>query len=254
MGPYINEVISSPACRSQPRRNVKTAASAPISTVWKDVRSRFLEGLAPSERESILKAAKPHRFRASSVVLNQGHPANNVFLLLTGRARHFFTTEDGNKILLNWLVPGDTFGGYAALATPASYLLSTETVKDSDVLVWDRITIRGLLTRYPRLFDNALLGAADYLAWYLAANVALSCHSAPQRLAQVLVSLAQGIGQKVSGGTELDFTNEELANAANVTPFTASRILNQWQRQGAVVKRRGKVLLRSPDRLFVHIP
>jgi CRP-like cAMP-binding protein len=227
-------------------------AISPISAVWKDVRSRFLEGLALCEREAILKAATPRRLTASSVVLSQGHPANNLFLLITGRARHFFITEDGNRILLNWLVPGDIFGGYAILATPASYLIGTETVRDSGVLVWDHGTIRGLVARYPRLLDNGLLDAADYLAWYLAANVALTCHSARQRLARVLVSLARGIGQKVSGGTELDFTNEELANAANVTLFTASRILNQWQHQGLVVKSRGKVLLPSPERLFVH--
>ena len=229
-----------------------TKAISPISTVWKDVRSRFLEGLAPWEREAILKAATPRRFPANSVVLNQGHPANNLFLLTTGRARHFFITEDGHKIVLNWLVPGDTFGGYAVVATPASCLVSTETVKDSDVLRWDRGTIRGLVARYPRLLDNGLLIAGDYLAWYLAANVALTCRPARQRLAQILVSLARGIGQKVSDGLELDFTNEELANAASVSLFTASRILKRWQRQGLVVKSRGKVLIPSPERLFVH--
>jgi CRP/FNR family transcriptional regulator, nitrogen oxide reductase regulator len=205
-----------------------------------------------SDRESILKAATPRQFLANSVVLNQGNPANNVFLLTTGRARHFFITENGDKILLNWLVPGDTFGGYAMLATPGSYLVSTETVKDSSALMWGHVTVRNLVARYPRLLDNGLLTAGDYLAWYLAANVALTCHSARQRLAEVLLSLARGIGEKVSGGIELDFTNEELANAANVTLFTASRILNQWQREGFVVKSRGKVLLRSPERLFVH--
>ena len=205
-----------------------------------------------SERESILKAATPRQFLANSVVLNQGDPANNVFLLTTGRARHFFITETGHKILLNWLVPGDTFGGYAMLATPASYLVGTETVKDSGVLVWDRVTVRNLVARYPRLLDNGLLTAGDYLAWYLAANVALTCHPARQRLAQVLISLAKGIGQKVSGGFELDVTNEELAYSANVTMFTVSRFVSQWQRQGVVLKSRGKVLLRSPERLFVR--
>jgi CRP-like cAMP-binding protein len=102
------------------------------------------------------------------------------------------------------------------------------------------------------LLDNGLLIAGDYFAWYLAANVALTCHPARQRLAEVLVSLARGVGQKVSDGFELDVTNEELANAANVTLFTASRFLSHWHRQGALVKSRGKVLLRSPERLFVH--
>src|SRR5690349_8975378 len=109
------------------------------------IRSRFLEGLTPAEREAIVRAAKPRRLRANSVVLNQGFPADNLFLLITGRARHFFMTEDGHKVLLNWLVPGDTFGGFAILATPGSYAVSTETVKDSSVLVWNRVTIRNFL-------------------------------------------------------------------------------------------------------------
>jgi CRP-like cAMP-binding protein len=102
------------------------------------------------------------------------------------------------------------------------------------------------------LLDNGLLIATTYFTWFLAAHEALACYPARQRLAQVLVSLAKGIGQKVSDGFELDVTNEELAYSANVNLFTVSRFLNQWQRQGVVVKSRGKVLLRSPERLFVH--
>jgi hypothetical protein len=37
-----------------------------------------------------------------------------------------------------------------------------------------------------------------------------------------------------------------------VTPFTTSRLISEWQRSGALVKRRGKVLLRSPERLFLR--
>jgi CRP-like cAMP-binding protein len=43
-----------------------------------------------------------------------------------------------------------------------------------------------------------------------------------------------------------------LAIAANITPFTTSRLLNEWRRNGAVVKTRGKILLRFPQRLFEH--
>jgi len=50
---------------------------------------------------------------------------------------------------------------------------------------------------------------------------------------------------------ELDVTNEELAEAANVTPFTASRLISQWQRRGALVKTRGKILLQSPGNLLL---
>ena len=233
--------------------STSTKVVMPISTLRKDPRSRFLEGLAPSERESILRAATPGQFLANAVVLNQGKPANKLFLLTTGRARHFFLTENGDKILLNWLIPGDTFGGYTMLETPASYLVSTETVKDSGVLVWDRVTIRGLVARYPRLLENTLSTASDYVAWHLASHVGLACHTSRHRVAQVLVTLARTIGKDVAGGTALQITNEELASAANVTPFTASRLMSKWQRDRALVKRRGKVLLRSVERLFLRM-
>ena len=100
--------------------------------------------------------------------------------------------------------------------------------------------------------ENALLVAFDYLAAYRAAHASLICNSAPQRLAHVLAHLADGIGQKVPGGIELDVRNEELANEANISPFTTSRLLNAWQREGILIKRRGKVLLRFPGRLLRH--
>jgi CRP-like cAMP-binding protein len=101
------------------------------------------------------------------------------------------------------------------------------------------------------LLDNALVTAAEFLTFYVATHVALTCHTAQQRLAAILVNLAQGIGHKVPTGVELDVTNEELAEAANVTHFTASRLISQWQKQGALVKTRGRILLHSPGKLFL---
>src|SRR5256885_12937395 len=59
--------------------------------------------------------------------------------------------------------------------------------KDCSMLVWDRATLRNLAGRYPRLLENGLLIAYDYLAWYVADHVALTSHTARQRLAGVLV-------------------------------------------------------------------
>jgi CRP-like cAMP-binding protein len=44
-------------------------------------------------------------------------------------------------------------------------------------------------------------------------------------------------------------TNEKLANAANISLFTASRLLSSWQRSGARIKSGGKILLRAPEPL-----
>jgi CRP-like cAMP-binding protein len=135
------------------------------------------------------------------------------------------------------------------LPEPSLYLVSTEMVKDSCAFVWRRSVIRDLVARYPSLQENALSIASDYLTWFHASHMALISQTARQRLARVLTSLAEGIGRKVPGGIGLDITNEQLANAANVTPFTASRLLSEWQRNGAIKKKRGSVVVRAPQRL-----
>jgi CRP-like cAMP-binding protein len=231
--------------------NATMLASEPAATA-SHLKSRFLDGLAPSDLKVILAAARQRHFFANSVVVNQGLPADHLFLLMRGRARFFFNTREGKKVILLWLKRGEIFGGSALLSIPSLYLVCTETLKDSSMLVWDRATLRNLAVRYPRLLENALLIASDYLAWYLADHVALISQTARQRLARVLVCLAETIGDKTSEGFEFDATNEELAGAANVTPFTASRLLSEWQRNRAVMKRRGKIFLRSPERLFLH--
>lgn len=228
--------------------------SAPgILSVCRGLHSRFLDGLAPADLERILAAAKHRRYLAGSVIANQGNPAEHLFLLTKGRARYFLITPEGQKIILHWLIPGEILGGAALLHKSSVYFVSTEAVRDSSILAWDRATIRGLVARYPVLLENTLYTASEYLAWDVAAHVALISQSARQRLAHVLVSLAQSIGENVPGGVEIDVTNEELASTASITPFTASHLLSEWQSNRALEKRRGKVLLRSPERLFLHV-
>jgi len=226
-----------------------TAASSPFAD---GLKSRFLHGLTKPDLASILAAATQRRYLADSVVVNQGDGAEYFFLLANGCARNFFLTPEGRKVLLLWLEPGEVFGGATFLSGPSSYLVGTEMVENSWVFVWRRETVRELAARYSQLMENALLIAGDYLTWFLAAHVALISHSARERVAGVLVSLAEGMGRKVSGGVKINITNEQLANAANVTPFTASRLLSEWQRNGVVVKNRGAVVLHAPERLFPH--
>lgn len=211
---------------------------------------RLLHGLAPLAVEEIVAAATPRQFLANSVVITQGQPAAQLFLLTKGRARYFFIAEGGRKLLLHWLVPGEIFGGAALEPEPAPYIVGTEMVQDGAALVWERSSIRRLAGKYPRLLDNALPIFAEYLAIYVATHVALTCHNARQRLAQLLITIAQTVGRVTRDGIELDVTNEELADASDVTTFTVSRLLNEWQRRGALTKSRGRLLLRSPERLL----
>jgi CRP-like cAMP-binding protein len=214
--------------------------------------TELLRGLEQQEIELILAAAKLRRFRAASVITHQSYPADRLYLLWKGRARYFVETPNGKKLILIWITPGHIFGAAALAPRPSTYLVSTEAVRNSIVLVWDGPTIRALARRFPRLMTNAFHTTMDYLSWYVGTHAALTSQSARERLAHVLLGYAPSIGQKVSGGIELDVTNEELAHAANITPYTTSRIVSEWHRTGAVRKHRGRILLRSLEKLFLR--
>jgi CRP/FNR family transcriptional regulator, nitrogen oxide reductase regulator len=151
---------------------------------------------------------------------------------------------------LKWITPGHIFGGAALVSGPSTYLVSTEAVRNSIVLEWDASAIHDFARRFPQLLENAHLIDMDYVSWYVAAHVALASKSARQRLASVLFGLAKSFGQKGSGGIELDVTNEELADSANITPYTTSRLISEWNRSGAIRKHQRKILVLSPEKFL----
>jgi CRP-like cAMP-binding protein len=211
---------------------------------------KFLDGLTPSERTALCETATVKTFQAGTLITQEGFPATSVALLVRGLARFSCTTLDGGTVFLRRIHPGEVCGVAALLAEPVDYLLNAEAVKPSIALVWHRAAMRSFAMKCPRLLDNALLFAHDYGRWYKTAHISAMGKTARERLALVLGDLATGIGHKVEEGVEVTIRNEELASEANVTIFTASRLLNEWQRKGILVKTRGKVVLRSTKGLL----
>jgi CRP/FNR family transcriptional regulator, nitrogen oxide reductase regulator len=209
----------------------------------------LLHGMKPHERDIVLALGRRRRFSAKSVMTYQGEQADHLLLLWKGRARYFYETPNDKKLILKWITPGHVFGGAALVSEPSKYLVSTEAVRDSVALEWDGSTIRGLARRFPQLLENSHVIDMDYVAWYVAAHSAFTFQSARKRLASVLFGLAKAIGQETTNGIEIDVTNEELSESANITPYTVSRLVSDWQKSGSIRKRRGKIIL-FPDRFL----
>jgi CRP-like cAMP-binding protein len=215
-----------------------------------ELKPMLLEGFAPSDVEMILGAGALRRVSARSLLAREGDCADKFFLMLYGLARTFTTTRKGQKVVLLWIRPGECSGGRALLSKPTPYLVTTETVMDSSVLVWTRGAILSLSKQYPRLLENVLMIASDYMEDYRNLYVGASYDNAGQRVARILDNLAKGMGWKGFEGIAINVSNEELANEANVTVFTVSRLLSDWQRKGLLSKKRGRVVLHSPEELM----
>jgi CRP-like cAMP-binding protein len=227
------------------KTRARTIESSEFRAAYVPRGTAFLQGLKPREIDVVLAAARLRRFSAKRVMTYQGEPADGVMLSWKGRARYFFDTPNGEKLILRWITPGDVFGLSTLLSRRSTYVVSAEAVRDSAVLMWPGETIRALVRRFPAIWENALF-IAESISIGMWPPTPLTSQSARERLTHVLVELAPRIGQEFSGNIELEVTNEELANSANITPYTTSRLMSEWRRSGAIRKRYGKIFLHFP--------
>jgi CRP/FNR family transcriptional regulator len=200
--------------------------------------------------KAILSVAVHQQFSESSVIVRQEDPAERLFLLTSGRGRHFVVTSDGRKIPMHLITAGQIVGGAAILSTPCLYLASTELLSDSCALVWERQSIREFVSRFPILLESALsIAITEHIEELITANMSVNSDESG-RIAQLLISLASGIGRLSSDGIEIPIGNDNLAVGASVTEFKVSLTLERWEREGVLTQGPGKIVLRRPELLI----
>lgn len=212
---------------------------------------KFLSGLTAAQQRVVIQSAEVRKVRANRVICRTGEPATNLFLLKEGRAKYYRVTKKGEEVVLWWLTAGDTFGIGTLLAMPINYLGTAQTIDDSELLVWSRNKIRSLAEKNRVLAQNALHIVLYCLAAYTDRLVGLATGTAEERLAYTVLQLARRAGEMRQNGVELTILNDQLARLANVSAFTASRQMKEWERQGIIQKSRGKVFILSPEGLLI---
>ena len=232
---------------SRTRANMTTAQVVAILSREKPV---FLEGLTQVEAETVAAKATIQRYPANTMITNEAYPASHLFLLLEGAARGYVLTSRGERIGLGWFHDGQLLGWAAIISRQLDYIVAFEAVMTSTVLAWDRATVQSLKKTYPRLLENMLVIAYDFVSLYRTLHLSACCDPAERRLARVLCYLAEGMGRRVANGFELHISNEELANEAHVTPDTVNNLTREWRQRGLLTKGRGRLVVHQPDVLL----
>jgi CRP/FNR family transcriptional regulator, nitrogen oxide reductase regulator len=210
----------------------------------------LLSGLTSPQHEMALQRAERRNFAANEVIAHAGKPATRLFQLTKGTAKLYRVTKNGIEVLLWWLAPEDVFGVGALLARPWHYIGTAQAVEDCEVLAWSRDKIRPLSAIYEIMTANALHIAMNALAEYTDRVVESTGETAEQRLARTLVHVARRTGKVRPEGVDVTVTNEDLGSLANISMFTASRLMQKWEREGVIEKTRGKIRIFSPEHLL----
>jgi len=223
---------------------------APALELPPGLKCPLLEGVPQPELQSILREASRRRVAARTVLLHAGDRAENLYVLLSGRAQIYTYTEHGQRVIMLRVDPGEVIGAASILPGGPHHLFDTEVIEAGEVLWWRREVIRSLMQKIPALADNVLVMAARLVQIGMSQRIAVGSQSAEQRLAAVILEMSQNVTH--GEATALAVTNEQLADMINASPFTVARILSEWNRSGIIRRRRGKIDVQSAEKLALY--
>ncbi len=207
---------------------------------------RLLQKLGQAEREEILSTAGTVRHSRGQVLFRQGSAAKSFYVLRQGRVKLTQLTADGDLVLIRLVMPGEAFGGVAAMGE-RKYPVSAEVAEDSVALSWSGRTMDRLLRRHPQLSLNFIELLAERLHDMQARYEELATEQVEQRLARTLLRLMKRAGREVEGGILVDvrLSRQELAEMTGTSLFTASRTLNRWREAGLIESRGRRIVVRD---------
>src|SRR5579884_1086405 len=218
-------------------------------------RARLKELLAQSElfrsaKSDVLDAAVDVAQRvtvpATRTLFIQGDRPERLFVVLEGRLRMSVVSENGAVTTLRFMEPGDVLG-CAAVLRQFRYPATATALVDSVLLAWTARQFEKLMRDNVQLAINAAALVGTRANAMLQRLRALLSEPLEQRLARQLLQLqAQArSGADSQPDATIRISRQELAELADATIFSVSRIVSSWRRAGILSASRGQITIKN---------
>lgn len=205
--------------------------------------------LGRAEVEEVAALFREERYEKDRYIFHEGDPADWVYLVADGKVKIVKQAPTGRETILEVWPPGEIFGGAAILAE--HHPASAAAMERATVLKLSRQDFRALLGRYPPMAVHVI----DTLGKRLRAahNIirGLAGERVEQRVASILLKLADRIGEQAGEGLRLNIhlTRQDIADMVGSTVETAIRIMSRFQKEGIVTTDEGQITIRDRARL-----
>ncbi len=220
--PLNDEQVSSSRCSTDLRARI--LSNAP-----------YFRGLPAPAIEAVNNLFRSVDYPVGALLYHEGDPAEALFLVAHGRVKLLQHSVSGDEVMLDLLSQGDPFGGLAALGQrryPQSAVAQTACC----VLTISTADFRHLLITYPEVALSALDGVASDLEAAHDVIRSLSTLPVEARIAQVLIDLADRLGEADETGILIQspLSQQDLAAMVATTPATVSRVISSLRRRGYI--------------------
>lgn len=212
--------------------------------------SDIIAGLSGAQTRRVVEAGFPVRYVPGDLLFRQGEEHRGIFILRSGIVRSFYQAPSGREITLASWTPGNFVGG-PEIFGGGVHVWSGIAVKAGEAVRLPGPQIRRLMTEIPAFAVGLVEGLAYKGKCYSALLQMLGTRSGGERLAHLLLNLAEHRG--IGDGTRIIIadtpTHEQLATMIGATRQWVSVTLERFRAQGLIELRKRQIVVCQPAAL-----
>ncbi len=189
-------------------------------------------------------------YEPRQTVFFEGHPCLGLYLLCQGKVKLTRSSPRGQRQIVR-ILDGSVLIEKHAFKNGAIHEVTCETIERSQVCIIDKTAYWTLVRRNSDLAVKLIQLLAGELDAGLDQLDQFTFKTARQRLASLLLDLAERFGRRVSDQVRIEITlkREELAELAGVTIETAIRQLNAFREEGLITVQGRQIAINDAERL-----
>lgn len=219
-----------------------------MSTVPTDKINRRLRSLPifadleESDLEALAELVVLRRIPKGAFIIGQNEPGNAMYLLVTGRVKVALASPDGKELALGYLDAPSHFGEMALVdAGPRSADVIAMT--EVEVLSLDAKDLSRAIQVQPRLALSLIGTLSHRLRSTITRLEDMAFRDARHRVMRVLLNVATASYETKGVPVVEGFTHYEIATLAGTSRETASRVISQLAKEGAVATKGRRIVV-----------
>ncbi|MGH2811743.1 MAG: Crp/Fnr family transcriptional regulator, partial [Actinomycetota bacterium] len=210
----------------------------------------FFYRLLPAELQELERYGTRQTYNRGECIFHEGDPPERVFLILSGRVKVAWNTEDGREVILAVREAGDLLGELSAIdgdtrSATASVLEAVE------VIAVQADAFKKFLEDHPRVSRLMIEMLSRRLRDADLKRIELSGMPAVRRVARRLLEMVERFGKSGEAGHRitLPLSQSELAAWTGVSREAVSKALQNLKARGIVETHRRGITVLALDEL-----
>lgn len=204
----------------------------------------YFEGLDQATIRQLSQSAIQQQFHANQVVLLEGEPRADLFIVESGWLKVIKIGLDGREQVLQMLKAGDAFN-LISVFTDSPNQATVTAMETSHVWIIPRESLLRLMVEQPTFAQQVVKDMARRVMHLIRMVEDLSLRSVEARLARLLLEQAQGsIIHRQSWATQA-----EIASRLGTVPDVINRTLRKMSEDGIITVARQQIQILDPDTL-----